>query len=281
MKFNIYCVVIFLISSFFSNNLLAKKCQKEDFVNFVSDVVGCIAINIHSDIKFDENVKKKKLVIFIHGDQIETKNIYFDIFASEFAHPDILLISITRPGWTNIKDHKSEGKLNISNGDNYIPKEDVDPIYRVIKKLKKKFKTLETLLVGHSGGAAITGILYGRFTKLVDSAILISCPCIVPSWRRDYYNKIFKKTNKLFCMPKFKSHSPHQYVKKISSNLNIYILVGNKDKNTPPIYSQEYQTLLKKNNKNSKLYFFNNDHLNILKNEQVTKKIFEIIHSKV
>ena len=64
MKFNIYCVVIFLISSFFSNNLLAKKCQKEDFVNFVSDVVGCIAINIHSDIKFDENVKKKKLALF-------------------------------------------------------------------------------------------------------------------------------------------------------------------------------------------------------------------------
>ena len=64
MKFNIYCVAIFLISSFFSNNLLAKKCQKEDFINFVSDVVGCIAINIHSDIKFDENVKKKKISHF-------------------------------------------------------------------------------------------------------------------------------------------------------------------------------------------------------------------------
>ena len=279
MKFNIYCTVIFLISSFFSNNLLAKKCQKEDFVNFVSDVVGCIAINIHSDIKYNEDLKKKKLVIFIHGDQVETKNIYFDTFASEFVHPDILLISITRPGWTNIKDHKSEGKLNISNGDNYIPKEDVDPIYRVIKKLKKKFKTLETLVVGHSGGAAITGILFGRFTKLVDSAILISCPCIVPLWRRDYYNNIIKKTNKLFCMPKFKSHSPHQYVKKISSNLNIHIFAGNQDKNTLPIYSEEYQILLKQNNKNSKLYFFENDHLSILKNEKVTKKISEIINS--
>jgi hypothetical protein len=279
MKFNTYCTVIFLISIFFSNNLLAKKCQKEDFVNFVSDVVGCIAINIHSDIKYDEDFKKKKLVIFIHGDQVETKNIYFDTFASEFVHPDILLISITRPGWTNIKDHKSEGKLNISNGDNYIPKEDVDPIYRVIKKLKKKFKTLETLVVGHSGGAAITGILYGRFTKLVDSAILISCPCIVPLWRRDYYKNIIKKTNKLFCMPKFKSHSPHQYVKKISSNLKIHIFAGNQDKNTLPIYSEEYQILLKQNNKNSKLYFFENDHLNILKNEKVTKKISEIINS--
>ena len=279
MKFNTYCTVIFLISIFFSNNLLAKKCQKEDFVNFVSDVVGCIAINIHSDIKYDEDFKKKKLVIFIHGDQVETKNIYFDTFASEFVQPDILLISITRPGWTNIKDHKSEGKLNISNGDNYIPKEDVDPIYRVIKKLKKKFKTLETLVVGHSGGAAITGILYGRFTKLVDSAILISCPCIVPLWRRDYYNNIIKKTNKLFCMPKFKSHSPHQYVKKISSNLKIHIFAGNQDKNTLPIYSEEYQILLKQNNKNSKLYFFENDHLNILKNEKVTKKIAKIINS--
>ena len=74
-----------------------------------------------------------------------------------------------------------------------MPKADVDPIYRVIKKLKKKYQLEHTLIVGHSGGAAITGILSGRFPKLIDEAILISCPCVVPHGEKIILIK-FQKT---------------------------------------------------------------------------------------
>ena len=36
-------------------------------------------------------------------------------FATNFTTSNALIINITRPGWTNIKNHKSEGKKNISN----------------------------------------------------------------------------------------------------------------------------------------------------------------------
>ncbi len=133
--FFIFIILFFVISS----NANAKNCHREDFVNFVSDAVGCIAINIHKERQFNKNTdNKKKLVIFIHGYQLEKKVNYFDQFASKFTTPNSLVISITRPGWINTHNNKSDGKKNINHGDNYIPNEDVDPIYRTIKKLKKK-----------------------------------------------------------------------------------------------------------------------------------------------
>ena len=63
-----FFIIIFFL--FFINNVFAKNCHKEDFVNFVSDAVGCIAINIHQEEEFSENIgNKNKLVFFLHGDQ--------------------------------------------------------------------------------------------------------------------------------------------------------------------------------------------------------------------
>ena len=259
---------------------MAKNCHKEDFVNFVSDAVGCIAINIHQEEKFSQNIgNNNKLVFFIHGDQLDSKVTYFNDFASNFITSNALIISITRPGWTNIKDHKSEGKKNISNGDNYVPKVDVDPIYRVIKKLKKKYQLNSTLVIGHSGGAAIAGILSGRFPNLIDEAILISCPCIVPPWRKNYFNQISKKSNSKYCAPVFKSHSPHEYVKKIDPKLKINIFVGKQDQNTLPVFSVNYHKLLIKNQKQSEILFFEGDHNSILYNKNLRKIIEKIINS--
>ena len=61
----------------------------------------------------------------------------------------------------------------------------------------------------------------------MDEAILISFPCIVPPWRKKYFDQISKKSNKKYCTPVFKSHSPHEYIKKIDPKLkikNLYII---------------------------------------------------------
>ena len=273
-----FLIIIFVF--FISNNSISKNCYKEDYVNFVSDIIGCVAVNFHLEKSATTNLtNKEKLIVFIHGDKLDSKNIYFEKFASKFISKNSIVVSITRPGWTNIKNHKSGGKKNISNGDNYVPKQDVDPIYRVIKKLKKKYKTKDTIVIGHSGGAAITGILFGRFKKLIDSAILISCPCIVPAWRKNYFNAVLKNSREKICIPKFKSHSPHEYIKKINPKLNIYIFVGTQDKNTLPIFSIKYHELLIKNQKKSELFLMDGGHMNILDNlelENSIKKIIEI-----
>ena len=63
-----FIIFLFVFFPFTANS---KKCYKEDFINFVSDHVGCIAINIHEDENFDiTKSNKNKLIIFIHGDSI-------------------------------------------------------------------------------------------------------------------------------------------------------------------------------------------------------------------
>ncbi len=270
-------LIFFTLIFLFSRHLSAKFCAKEDYINYVSDFTGCIAITIHRDVNAEESLYNKKIVFFIHGDQIEPKVTYFDDFVSNFSFDEVVLISITRPGWVNNKNNKSDGKKNISNGDNYIPNIDVDPIYRAIKKIKNKFNSKEIIIVGHSGGAAITGILFGRFKNIVNEAILISCPCIVPLWRKSYAAQLFLKNKKRICMPKYKSKSPHEYVKKIDSKIKINIFVGEDDKNTLPLFSHQYHFLLKNFGKNSHLKIFSGDHTSVLKNRKMIEEIRLII----
>ena len=279
-KISISFILKLIIITFiflFSKHLSAKFCTKEDYINYVSDFTGCIAITIHRDLNSEENLDNKKLVFFIHGDQIKPKVTYFDNFVLNFLIDDAVLISITRPGWINKKNNKSDGKKNISNGDNYIPNIDVDPIYRTIKKIKKRFNSKEIIVIGHSGGAAITGILFGRFNNIINEAILISCPCIVPLWRKNYIEQLSLKNKQKICMPKYKSQSPHEYVRKIDSKIKINIFVGQDDKNTLPFFSHQYHSLLKKFGKNVHLKIFSGNHTSVLKNRKMIESIRTII----
>jgi len=114
---------------------------------------------------------------------------------------------------------------------------------------------------------------------LIHEAVLISCPCIVPPWRKNFFNRLEKKTNKKLCLPKFQSHSPHEYVKKINPNLKIHIFVGTQDNNTLPVYSINYNNLLKVNRKQSQLFFIEAGHTSILSDKNLVKQVKKIINS--
>ena len=58
------------------------------------------------------------------------------------------------------------------------------------KTLKNNYNPEKVILVGYSGGATTTGIIIGKHPELIDSAILILCPCSVHQW-----NKSWKKSS--------------------------------------------------------------------------------------
>jgi pimeloyl-ACP methyl ester carboxylesterase len=78
---------------------------------------------------------------------------------------------------------RSEGEIGRAIGDNYTA-DRVDAVAGIIEQLKTKFHPAHTVLVGHSGGAAITGNLWGRHPSAVDGALLVSCDCDVTAWRK-------------------------------------------------------------------------------------------------
>ena len=97
-------------------------------------------------------------------------------------------IGLLRPGYIDHKNRKSDGIKGLAVGDNYDD-ERVSIIAGAIKNLKTRYQAKKLILVGHSGGAAISGKILALFPQLADVAILVSCPCDVNAWRADTFKK--------------------------------------------------------------------------------------------
>ncbi len=124
------------------------------------------------------------LIVVLHGDSPFRPPSYQYAFARQTAEqiPDVIAAAILRPGYTDDVGDRSEGERGLTTGDNYTPQV-VDSISQVIEQLKSKYHPRDTVLVGHSGGAAIAGDVLGRSPALVNAALMVSCPCELQRWR--------------------------------------------------------------------------------------------------
>jgi pimeloyl-ACP methyl ester carboxylesterase len=113
----------------------------------------------------------------------------------------------------------------------------VEEVALAIEKLKSHHKPKKTILVGHSGGAAIAALILGRHPGTATGAILAACPCNVDTWV-----EMAGKTSGRGAL------SPHNYVANIEKGVNVTALTGTKDRNTFPILAAEYVEELKANN---------------------------------
>jgi pimeloyl-ACP methyl ester carboxylesterase len=166
---------------------------------------------------------------------------------------------------------RSEGEMGHYTGDNYTP-EVIDAVADAIKQFKEKFHPARTVLVGHSGGAAITGDLLGRWPKLVDSALMVSCPCDVPAWRQ---HMLRMQKNPIWLLP-VKSLSPLDLVEKVPRCVRIRMLVGSEDPVAPPEFSQRYADALKKQGDDVSLKILPGLKHNILLEPQVMEALKEV-----
>ena len=85
----------------------------------------------------------------------------------------------------NKNKNKKKGQTNQpqSNQKQTYTIQNIDMVAEAIQNLKNYYGSEKVILVGHSGGAATAGIIIGRYPSLIDSTILISCPCNVNKWR--------------------------------------------------------------------------------------------------
>ena len=97
------------------------------------------------------------LVVVLHGDAPFNKPDYQDTFAAKVAaaNSDVIVAAILRPGYTDPQGNTSEGERGQTTGDNYNAR-NVDAIAAAIGELRQRFQARRLVVVGHSGGAAIT-----------------------------------------------------------------------------------------------------------------------------
>ena len=272
----------FLFLVFFTTSIpsLGVACEKEDFINFVSSDKGCIGIQALNE--FDES--KPSLVLFLHGDyQSKHASNSHGFYMKLANHLDTNLANyfmLTRPGYKTQSGNKSSGgdKRGTDQGDNYIWKRDIKPVGHAIQNLKDHYKPERLIVIGHSGGAATTGILIGRMPEIIDAAILVACPCYVKEWRRHRVLQRGRVPSHKNTWPR--SDSPDKHIEKISPSTDVYIIVGEEDKNTLPKFSEKYFARIKDKNEqvNATLEIVPEaGHASVLYDLDVVNRINEIV----
>lgn len=212
------------------------------------------------------------LVVVLHGDL--PNPTYHYKFAEEAAAQieKVVVAAVLRPGYTDAMGDRSEGNMGQYTGGNFRP-EVVDALANAIKQLQQKFHRARTVLVGHSGGAAHTGDLLGRWPRLVNAALMVSCPCDVPAWRKHMLE--VQKTP--IWMEPVKSLSPLDLAAQIPRTVRVRMLVGGDDPVAPPELSRRYAAALHKHGDDVKLTVLPGLKHNILLEPPVMNALKELV----
>lgn len=205
---------------------LAAKCDAADNVKYVSGADHCLAIKTYPP----ETGSAKALVVVLHGDLSSGGPAdYIFKVAQAAAEAGAVGVAMIRPGYTG-DDRRSSGTASRDQDrDDIYRAGDTDSMAVAVANLKKHHAVSRIVMVGHSGGAAISGVMIGRAAPLVDAVLLVSCPCDVPRWRDARDRK-----------PLINAESPIDHLKTVPKNAMIFALTGERDRNTFPWLGRDY-----------------------------------------
>ena len=183
----------------------------------------------------------RTLIVVLHGDAPTTKPDYHYTFAraASEAVPNSVAVALLRPGYEDPQGHRSPGERGETTGDNYTA-DRIGAVAATIRHLQRRYGLARTVLVGHSGGAAIAADLAATHPGLIDGIVLVSCPCALPEWRK-YMKKV--SPTPLWDAP-VTSLDPVKLVGGMSPTLRAAVLVGADDKTTPVRFSRTYAEAL-------------------------------------
>ncbi|MFS2109150.1 alpha/beta hydrolase [Sphingomonas sp. Sphisp140] len=183
----------------------------------------------------------RTMIVVLHGDSPAAKPDYHYAFAraASEAVPDSIAVALLRPGYEDPQGHRSPGERGETTGGNYTA-DRINAVAATIRHLQRRYALARTVLVGHSGGAAIAADLAATHPGLVDGIVLVSCPCALPEWRK-HMKKV--SPTPLWDAP-VTSLDPVQLVGGMAPSLRAAVLVGADDKTTPVRFSRTFAEAL-------------------------------------
>lgn len=181
------------------------------------------------------------LIVVLHGDGPPPYQFpnYQYVFASRVAaeNRNVVAVGLLRPGYTDPQGHHSQGCSGQRDGDNWNA-QNTDSIADAIDALKVRYRASEVVVAGHSGGAAITANILGRRPRLINAALLVSCPCgNVNRWRAG----MLQLTGFAVFKGDIRSLSPIDQIKGIDPHVHIVMLTGTDDHVAPLRVAERYR----------------------------------------
>ena len=178
-----------------------------------------------------------RLIVFLHGDSPFRNPSYQYNMAGKIhrTFKNSVAVGILRPGYTDGCGDRSEGDKGKMMGDNYNAKV-VESLAKVLEKLQLEFSPQKTILIGHSGGAALSALFASRYPDLSGQTFLLACPCDLLPWRQNM-KELTKNEQWLQPLPGL---SAIDEVAKLDSSKQVVLFVGDKDKVAPASLSKAY-----------------------------------------
>ena len=168
------------------------------------------------------------LIVVVHGDISDGgRATYHVAFAKTLAGPGRVVVALTRPGYTDDRGRTSEGNT-YRRRDNYS-RDNIAAVGGAIAALRNHYRPRRVIYVGHSGGAAIGGVLIGRTPRLIDAAVLVSCPCDIARWLHERRKPPWRA-----------SLSPSVYAARVPRDMRVAVIAGATDANTFPAQAEDY-----------------------------------------
>jgi len=186
----------------------------------------CLAAKTYGAV----GAQEATLVVFLHGDLSGGGPAdYMARRADAVARmsPSVIAVALARPGY-GFGDGATSTGTNNGRRDSYTAA-NVDAIGDAVRQLRALHQPARTVLVGHSGGAAIAGVVAGRHPDVADAFVLVACPCDVAAWRASRSRQ-----------PWPNSLSPSSFVQGVSSSAQIIAVTGALDRNTDERLGQRY-----------------------------------------
>lgn len=173
------------------------------------------------------------LVVVLHGDVSRGGAADYHVpIAQEIAERSgVIAVALVRPGYPDGRGGSSGGSHN-SRRDHYTDTNN-RIVGEAIAALKRAYAPRRTVILAHSGGAAQAGVALGRFPDLADAALLVSCPCDVPRWRRMRNRSAWTQ-----------SQSPHSFIDQVAAGATVIAMTGANDGNTDFSLAVDYAAAL-------------------------------------
>lgn len=224
---NILCA--FLLAVVLESAAVAAPCEAPDHRTRVTGGPECLVIRTYA--KPDDGARRV-LYVLIHGNHSSGSPATSMFAVAEKllaqAGPGTVVVALLRPGYPDAEGNRSTGD-DAARGDNFTA-HNIDSVAAAVSSLKNVHRAHRVVVIGHSGGAATTGVMLGRHPGLVDGAMLVGCPCDVPAWRALRNRR----------EPPWSSESAVRYVDRIPASARIAVMVGAGDDVTPPFLSKDY-----------------------------------------
>jgi pimeloyl-ACP methyl ester carboxylesterase len=211
----------------------AAPCEHPDNLTRVSGGSECLVIKTAAH---PVEAERSTLYVLLHGSHSDGSPAvsFYPVadWLAEHGPPGTIAVAMLRPGFRDDRGDRSTGNNN-QGGDDFHA-HNVDAVAAAVAALKAFHRADRVVLVGHSAGAAVAGVIIGRHAGLANAAVLVGCPCQVGVWRMGRGNS-----------RPWASESPDTYVDRVPPAVRVALLVGAADGETPPSLSEGYAAMLR------------------------------------